>query len=246
MNVLGIILARAGSAGLTGKHLRRLCGKPVIEYTFDHAAQSRLLTTTIVSTDCPTIKSWAMMRGLPVVDRPMELATASASVQDSLLHAMDKFEYSARSFKADALVVLYGNVPVRPEGCIDQAIQLLAQTQCDSVRSFCPVGKWNPAWMSKLDGDKVQPLTPGSIHRRQDLEELFLHDGAVVAVSRQSMLRGRQNPDDPHAFFGIDRRAIRTEAGATVEIDAPRDLYWADAALRQQQQNPTTLQVRVA
>src|SRR5580693_5164058 len=51
MNVLGIILARGGSEGLKGKHLRPLCGKPVIEYTFDHANSSRLLTRTVVSTD---------------------------------------------------------------------------------------------------------------------------------------------------------------------------------------------------
>ncbi len=35
-----------------------------------------------------------------------------------------------------------------------------------------------------LDGDRVEPLVPGSIHRRQDLTPLYLHDGAVVAVSR--------------------------------------------------------------
>src|SRR5690606_38783 len=143
---------------------------------------------------------------------------------DAMLHAMEQVE--GEGFHADALVVLYGNVPVRGEGVIDRAIELLEQTGCDSVRSFCPVGKWHPAWMSKLHVDQVEALRPGSIHRRQDLEELFLHDGAVVAVSRASMLRGRADPHDPHAFFGVDRRAIRTEMGETVEIDHQRDLYW--------------------
>ena len=30
MNVLGIILARGGSEGLKDKHLRPLCGRPVV------------------------------------------------------------------------------------------------------------------------------------------------------------------------------------------------------------------------
>ncbi len=94
------------------------------------------------------------------------------------------------------------------------------------------MGKWHPAWMSELDADVVQPLQAGSIHRRQDLSPLFLHDGAVVAVSRSAMLRGRDNPGDPHAFFGIDRRGIRVEMGETVEVDHIRDLYWAEAVLR--------------
>ena len=62
---------------------------------------------------------------------------------------------------------------------------------------------------------------------------LLLHDGAVVAVTRASMLRGRERPDDPHAFFGIDRRGFETGIGETVEIDSPRDLYWAEAVLRE-------------
>jgi CMP-N-acetylneuraminic acid synthetase len=122
---------------------------------------------------------------------------------------------------------------------IDAAIQLLRETGCDSVRSFCPVGKWHPAWMSKIDGDKVEALQPGSIHRRQDLTPLHLHDGAVVAVSRESMLRGVESPQDPHAFFGTDRRAIHTQMGETVEVDHQRDLYWAEAVLRDRQMPPS-------
>ena len=83
--------------------------------------------------------------------------------------------------------MLYGNVPVRGAGVIDSAIEMLRETSCDSVRSFCPVGKWHPAWMSKLDGDRVIQLQPGSIHRRQDLEPLYLHDGAVIATTRASL-----------------------------------------------------------
>jgi len=236
MNTLGIILARAGSVGLKNKHLLDLLGKPVIAYTFDHARRSSRLTRTVVSTDCPQIRRLAVENGFEVVDRPAALATSDASVQDVMLHAMYVVAESS-AFHADALVTLYGNVPMRGADVIDRAVAKLEETGCDSVRSFCPVGKWHPAWMSKLDDDRVKPLQRGSIHRRQDLEPLFLHDGAVVAVSRASMLRGEATPDDPHAFFGVDRRGIETEMGETVEIDHARDLYWAEAALWEQRQN---------
>jgi N-acylneuraminate cytidylyltransferase len=277
MEVLAIILARAGSVGLKNKHLQLLCGKSVIEYTLDHAMAARSITRIVVSTDCPGVTRFARARGLQVIARPPALATADASVQDAMLHAMDVLESKtpdpfksddpkitktgavfssdreqqtgtrdelkvARAFNsidadfsADALVVLYGNVPVRGGDAIDRAVDLLQSTGCDSVRSFCPVGKWHPAWMSKLDGDVVQPLVANSIHRRQDLEPVYLHDGAVVAVSRESMLRGKANPADPHAFFGVDRRGIRTEPGETLEIDHLRDLYQAEAILRDRQ-----------
>src|SRR5947209_7794675 len=90
--------------------------------------------------------------------------------------------------------------PVLPYTC-DRSVAMLARTSCDSVRTFCPVGKWHPAWMAKLlEGDRVEALHAGSIHRRQDLAPLFLHDGAAVAVSRASMLCGEVSPNDPHAF----------------------------------------------
>lgn len=232
MNVLGVILARAGSAGLKNKHLLPLLGRPVISYTFDHALAARQLTRIVVSSDCPQILRMAAAAGFETIVRPAGLATADASVQDVMLHALEQVE-ERPGFRADALAVLYGNVPIRPRGAIDRAIAILSEAQCDSVRSFSPVGKWHPAWMASLAGDQVIPLQNGSIHRRQDLPELFLHDGAVVVVSRESMLRAKTMPEDPHAFFGIDRRGFKTEMGQTVEIDHQRDLYWAEAVLRE-------------
>jgi CMP-N,N'-diacetyllegionaminic acid synthase len=232
METLGIILARSGSVGLLNKHLRPLDGRPVISHTFEHARAAKRLTRICVTTDCPIIRRLAPAEGFDFIERPKELASGDASVQDVMLHAMHTLEARDPTFRADALVTLYGNVPLRPPGVIDRAIQHLKETRCDSVRSFCPVGKWHPSWMSTLDGDRVVPLHAGSIHRRQDLTPTFLHDGAVVAVSRASMLRGELMPHDPHAFFGVDRRGIQTEMGETIEIDHIRDLYWAEAVLR--------------
>jgi CMP-N-acetylneuraminic acid synthetase len=176
--------------------------------------------------------------GFVVVDRPAELATSDASVQDVMLHAWDVAHEHWREVPFAAAVVLYGNVPVRPHGLTDRAVSQLLDSGCDSVRSFSGVGKWHPRWMAKLTGeasDIVEPLYPGSVHRRQDLEQLYLHDGGVVAVSAGSLLGARANRQDPHAFFGTNRRgfALRSDE-CVIEIDHPRDLFWAEAALRSQ------------
>ena len=88
-----------------------------------------------------------------MIDRPAELAGPDASVQDVMLHAMETAEKPG-DFQADALAVLYGNVAIRGDGVIDRAVELLQKTDCDSVRSFCTVGKWHPAWMCRLVGDR--------------------------------------------------------------------------------------------
>jgi len=234
MNILGVILARAGSQGLKNKHLLPLLGRPVIAYTFEHARSARLLTKTVVTSDSPEILQLAEEAGFEAIQRPDELATPEASVQSVLLHAMQTVE-AGKTFEAEAVVALYGNVPVRGEGVIDRAIAVLQSTGCDSVRSFCAVGKWHPAWMAKLDGDHVTPLQFGTFHRRQDLEPLYLHDGAVVAVTRAALMQAAEHPEDPHAFFGMDRRAIQTAPAETVEIDQLMDFFLTEAILRHQQ-----------
>src|SRR3954464_9167900 len=126
MNVLGVIMARAGSMGLKNKHLLDLLGRPVISYTFQHAHESRLLSRVVASTDSPEIQRLANCSGVEAVDRPGHLATAEASVQDVMLHALETVE-GRSTFRADALVVLYGNVPVRSAGIIDEAIRKLEE-----------------------------------------------------------------------------------------------------------------------
>src|SRR3954452_14269042 len=110
MQTLGIILARAGSVGLPNKHLLQLLGRPVISYTFDHARASERLDRVVVSSDCPQILRLGQQNGFDTIRRPAALATSDASVQAVMLHAMRAIE-ADESFQADAVVVLYGNVP---------------------------------------------------------------------------------------------------------------------------------------
>jgi len=233
MNALAIIIARGGSQGLKDKHLLPLLGKPVISYTLAHARASTRLTRIVVSSDSASVRRLAEREFFETIARPSELAAPDSSVQDVLLHALQTVEARC-AFRADAIALLYGNVPVRPAGVIDLAVAKLAETGCDSVRSFCPVGKYHPNWMARIETDRVAALHPGSIHRRQDLEPLYVHDGAIVVVSRAALLAAESDRQNPHAFFGTDRRAVVTEIGRTVEIDELRDLFWAEAVLRTQ------------
>jgi CMP-N-acetylneuraminic acid synthetase len=229
---LGVILARAGSQGLGSKHLRLIHGREVVRYTLSHAIGSQSLSRIVVSTDCPGVRQIAREAGVPTINRPADLATSDASVQDALLHALAEVERHG-TFQADAIACLYGNVPVRPPSVTDDAIAQLQATGGDSVRSFQPVGKWHPQWMNRLASDgTVEPYIAGSIHRRQDLEPLFLHDGGALVMTRGSLQRGIDHRDDPHAMFGTDRRGIEVEPGSVVEVDTQRDLDLAISLLR--------------
>ena len=231
MNVLGVILARAGSKGLPDKCVRSLLGKPVIEYTFDHATASRLLTSVVLTTDSRAAAELARRAGIEVIDRPAELATATATVDAAARHAVESWEQD-HSTTTDAVALLYGNIPVRGEGLIDRAIEHLTTTGADSVRSVAPVTKQHPDWVHRLEGDRMTQYRPNSIYRRQDLEPLYYHDGAVAVVTRVALFDALKTPNDHQAFLGRDRRALVQNPEDSVDIDGPVDFYLAEALLR--------------
>jgi N-acylneuraminate cytidylyltransferase len=241
MDVLGVILARAGSKGMPNKCVRNLLGRPVIAYTFDHVAASRRLTDAVLTTDSEPAKALARAAGVTVIDRPAELATDTATVDAAARHAVEAWERDrcttglrpvSEDPAAEVIVLLYANVPVRAAGLIDRAIEHLRRTGAHSVRTVTPVSKQHPDWIHRLDGDRMRQFRSNSIYRRQDLEPLYYHDGALAVVTRAALFGALNTPHDHQAFLGADRRALVQRAEDAVDIDEPIDLYLAEAILR--------------
>jgi N-acylneuraminate cytidylyltransferase len=203
----------------------------VIQYTFDHAGESRRLTGSVLSTDSKTLQATAREAGVEVIERPAHLATDTATVDAAARHAVEVWEANHRQ-QVDAVVLLYGNIPVRAPGLIDRAIDELIATGAHSVRSVAPVTKQHPDWVFRVNGGRMIQFRPNSIYRRQDLEALYYHDGAVAAVTRAALFAAVDTPDDHQAFLGTDRRAIIQNPEDAVDIDGPIDLHLAEAILR--------------
>ncbi len=231
MYVLAVILARAGSKGLPDKCVRPLLGRAVIEYTFEHALAAGRVDAVLLTTDSEPTKQLARARGIMVVDRPAELASDAATVDAAARHAVQAFERSTGR-TTDALVLLYGNIPVRADGLIDRAVEHLLETGADSVRTVAPVTKQHPDWIHRLDGDRMAQFRLNSIYRRQDLEPLYYHDGAVAVVTRAALFAAPRWEGDFQGFLGDDRRAIVQRPEDSVDIDGPVDFHLAEAILR--------------
>lgn len=232
MTTLGVILARAGSKGLPGKNTRLVASQPCVAWTLDHALASESLDEIIVSSDDADVLEIARERSVVTHARDPHLASDTATVDDAVRSAINDRN------DADAIVILYGNVPVRPPDLIDRAVSVLHKTRCDSVQSYCPVGKHHPWWMTTLgsDGEAVQPWQGDtlnhSVYRRQELPPAFIPDGGVLAVTREALFCEIPGVDPgPHAFLGRDRRGVKTREGEVIDIDSEIDLLVADAIL---------------
>ncbi len=229
-SALVIVLARGGSKGLPNKNGLACAGQPVLSWTLDHAARSRTVARTVLSTDCDAYKQLAAHHGIDTVHRPHKLADDLATVDAAARHAVRAIDPDAQF---EHVVILYGNVPVRPGDLTDRAVCKLAQTGCDSVQSLCPVGKMHPYWMKELGGDDADVMiqhVPNRVYRRQDLPPLYMLDGGIIAVRRACLFNIIEG--EPHAFLGEDRRAVLTQPGEVVDIDESYDLLVAEARLR--------------
>jgi len=121
---LGVIPARGNSKRLPNKHLRQLCGKPLIQWTIEAARRSSLLDAFLVSTDSAEIGDAARKLGAPVPFlRPKELATDDAKSVDVMIHALEWFE-DRFAIKPTHIMLLQPTSPLRTDVEIDHAIMM--------------------------------------------------------------------------------------------------------------------------
>lgn len=228
-HVVAVVIGRAGSKGLPRKNALPVAGVPMIAHTIRFARASASIGRVIVSTDGEEIAAIARGEGVEVVPRPAALANDTATVDSAVRHAVES-ACGRDGPDGQIVVILYGNVPVRPADLADRAVARLVETGADSVQSYYRVGKTHPYWMSRLDdGGRVSQFVENRIYRRQELPPLFMPDGGVIAVRRASLFDVREG--EPHAFFGRDRRGIETREGDVIDVDTAVDMAVAEAIL---------------
>jgi len=232
-NAIAIILARGGSKGLPGKNHAIVADQPCVLWTLQAASSSSTIETIVVSTDDHEVASIAREFGCSVVDRPADLAHDTATIDDAARHA-----YESIGSPAVPIVILYANVPVRPESLIDDAVNTLVDSDCDSVQSYSVVGKHHPWWTVRVEeAGTVQPWEGDTLYhncyRRQDLPPAHVPDGGVIALTSDALMCRVGANNGPHCFLGNDRRGIITSEGDVVDIDSRIDQMVADAILNE-------------
>ena len=201
--ILGVIPARGGSKGVPGKHLKPLCGKPLIEWTIYAARASRRLDRYVVSTEDREIAAVARASGAEVLDRPAELATDEASTLSVLQHVV-------RQLDADVIVLLQATSPVRDAGLIDRCIERFLETGADSLAT---------GFVCKATAYGQQSL------RRQDVPGFFCDDGNVYVIKADLLKRGDR--------YGTRLEQMVVDRECNVDIDDEFDFWMAERILEQ-------------
>lgn len=227
MKVLGLIPARAGSKGISGKNIRLLCGKPLLQYTAEAALAATLLSRVILSTEDKEIAKVGESCGLEVpFVRPAELAEDETPTLPVIQHAVRWLEESGERF--DAVCLLQPTNPLRRPEDIDACIRLLETTNADAVVTITAVpAEHNPHWVYFQNGSNLLRLSTGEvtpIPRRQELPPAFHREGSVYVTRRDVLM-------ETNSLYGVKLAGHLIAAESSVNIDGPQDWARAEAFL---------------
>lgn len=224
MRVLGLIPARGGSKGVSGKNGKILAGKPLLVHTIEAALASEKLTDVVFSSEDTFLIQLAKTAGAAVpFIRPSALSTDSASSIDVVLHALAELKKIGKDF--DAVCLLQVTNPFRTSIFIDKAINKFELANCDALVSVLPVPhEYNPHWVYKENECGNLALVTGEkeiIKRRQDLPPMYHRDGAIYITTTEILKQQK-------SFYGKKLAYILSDPERHINIDTPED--W-DAAI---------------
>lgn len=226
---LGIISARGGSKSIPRKNLYPLCGKPLIKYTFEAAKGSKYLSKILLTTDDEEIALLGKENGIAVPFlRPGNLSLDDTPTLPVIQHAVNYLEKS-ESYSPDIVVILQPTSPLRRSHHIDDAVELLINTNADSVVSVVEVPhQYNPLSVMKITDERLVPFLENEdtqLLRRQDKPKVYARNGAAVYAIRSATLKKYNN------IFGADNRPLLMKPEESIDIDTLLDLKFAEFLL---------------
>ncbi len=226
MKILGIIPARGGSKGLKRKNILPLGKKPLLQYTWESAKNSKLLTKVILSSEDVEIIEVAKGLGLEVpFKRPDNLSQDTTTSLEVVKHALHYFKEKGELF--DAVCLLQPTTPFRESELIDKAIQKFISDSPDSLVSVREVPhEYNPHWIFEEKDGRLSIATGEKeiISRRQELPKAYFRDGAIYLTKASMIL-------DQNSLYGKNIGFIDTTDSPYVNIDTPSDWEKAESIL---------------
>ncbi|MFZ6014054.1 MAG: cytidylyltransferase domain-containing protein [Bacteroidota bacterium] len=203
MNLLYLITARGGSKGLPGKNIKRLMGKPLLEYSIDVARDLADDSDICLSSDSQDIIEVAEKYGLHVpFVRPAELAADTSGSQDVIRHALEY--YLQRGKRYQGVVLLQPTSPFRTSQQVGEMIGIFERETPDMVVSVRECHE-NPYFsLFEENGGFLFLSKRSSFVRRQDCPKVYAYNGSVYVISVPSVTQKKFSDFERNVKYLMD------------------------------------------
>lgn len=215
--ILAIIPARGGSKGLPRKNIIDLAAKPLISYTIEASLNSKYITKTIVSSDDDETLNISKQYGADIIKRPDNLALDTTASEPVTKHAIEELKKDNQEF--DYLVLLQPTSPLRDTENIDNAFNILFESEATALISVCEINnKILKAFKEKKDGF-IEGVSNNKypFMRRQDLPKTYISNGAIYIVKVDEFMKNT-------SFFTDKTISYIMDEVTSMDIDSKEDL----------------------
>ena len=223
---IGLIPARKGSKGLLNKNMLNLNNKPLVQYTIRAAMDSSLLDDVSVSSDDLSVLTLAESFQANTLLRPEKFSSDEASAVEVVNHFITTLSKSI-AYEDHYIVYLQPTSPLRNSFHIDKAINILLENNAKSLTSVTHMRKSPFKSFILSESGQLQSLFDEKISnaRRQDLQDVFIPNGAIYIFSIQQFIDRKGFPSNGSIPF------IMSEDDS-IDIDEKEDLLRAEKLLR--------------
>jgi len=228
MKILCTICAREGSKGVKNKNIRNLCGKPLIQYSFEQARQIAEIDEIVLSTDSKIIQETCKPFGLESwFTRPEYLSSDTAGKLEVVRHALKESE-DYFGYQFDRIIDLDVTSPLRSKEDIEDCIKFFNSSKAKILITGTEA-KRNPYFnMVKVSSDIPSLVIHSnqSPKSRQEAPDLFDMNASIYIWERETLL----NQD---TLFTSETIFFEMPEERSIDIDSPLDLKIVEMLLNE-------------
>ena len=192
--ILAIVIARGGSKGIKLKNLKKINKKSLIWHVGNIIKKTKVIDSTIISTDHKKIASEAKKASIHVPFlRPKKLSGDKVSDVDVLYHATNFIEKKNKQ-KFDIVLMLQPTSPLRKPRDIIESLKILIKKKADSVWTISKTDtKFHPDKQLVIKKNKIKFLTKkgSKIIARQQLFDTYHKNGLCYAINRDCLINNK-------------------------------------------------------
>jgi len=230
--ILCVIPARGGSKGVPRKNIRMINGKPLLSYALSAALESGVIERVVVSTEDKEIAEIARNFGAEVIDRPLALASDSATNESVMNHALEVVE--KEGYHPDFIALIQCTSPLLVKETIREAVsKVLDNDKFDTCITVYYPETYEFEWTKGEDGRILPKHDPSNRPMRQDMELPYQENGAFY-ITKAELFKKTQN-----RFGGKDARvaAVLMSEEDSIQIDNENQLWLAGEILNKRGTN---------
>ncbi len=221
MNIICTICAKSNSIGLKNKNLKKIYGKPLINYTLDHAKKMKIFNDVIISTDSKKIENICLKEGLFSIGmRPKHLSNSAVSKINVIRHAVHRYEKLTNK-TTDIIVDLDITSPLRNNSDLLKSIEIFKKTKSNNLFSVCKSRK-NPYFnMIEIHKNKVSLVKSKNkrIYSRQKAPLVYEMNASIYIWKRSCLFS--KNP-----LFNRKTNIYEMPFNRSIDIDDINDFNY--------------------